>query len=441
MEQDRQNENAYQEREFDLLKLINILLARKFFIVGLTGFITMLSIIYLLNLEPNYKATTSIISPSNSSIIRLNKLELTNETKESIFANYLTTISSQVFQKKVFIDGGYLTTLNLENMPIVNTDEYIVNFLSSIQVEPPVKNISKTKEIGDLIERPYLVSMVGSDAKIIARYLNELIATADKVIIKQMMDAIAQKIAIRLDQILIERELILNRAEKDRLSQIERINEADSQEIREINDQIDRARYRAKQNRLNEIEELIESAKLAKSLGISENNFSQLTSSGVMVTSSGVMDGPSNSISMDDLQEVPQWYLYGEKALQKRIELLENRPSDDPFIPELIDLKNRLNKVQNNNLLKTLRVRKDDSPFMDQIVKLDIEKLKLETAIIDSTGISAIQLYQTAVPPTIPIKSNKRQIVLLTFIGSFMMSILLTLFMTALKPDEKALPE
>jgi len=115
--------------------------------------------------------------------------------------------------------------------------------------------------------------------------------------------------------------------------------------------------------------------------------------------------------------------------------------SDDPFIPELVTLNNQLNEVQNNNLLKTLETRQDDSPFIAEIVKLDIEKLKLESAIIDSTGIRAIQISQIAMTPTTPIWPNKKLIVLLTFIGSFMMSILLALVMIALKPDELKLPE
>ena len=52
-------------------------------------------------------------------------------------------------------------------------------------------------------------------------------------------------------------------------------------------------------------------------------------------------------------------------------------------------------------------------------------------------GVSAMQLSQLALIPKSPIKPNKRLIVLLAFIGSFMMSILLALIMGALKPDEK----
>jgi LPS O-antigen subunit length determinant protein (WzzB/FepE family) len=103
MEQDSQKENTYQESEFDLLKLINNLLARKLLIFGLTSIITLLSIIYSLNLTPTYKVTSTFISTSDLSMINVNKLELTSKSKESIFSNFLTTLSSREFQKKSFM--------------------------------------------------------------------------------------------------------------------------------------------------------------------------------------------------------------------------------------------------------------------------------------------------------------------------------------------------
>ena len=62
---------------------------------------------------------------------------------------------------------------------------------------------------------------------------------------------------------------------------------------------------------------------------------------------------------------------------------------------------------------------------------------KLESIIVDMTGINTMQLSQVAITPKNPIKPNKRRIVLLAFISGFMMSILLALFMEILKPYEK----
>ena len=52
-----------------------------------------------------------------------------------------------------------------------------------------------------------------------------------------------------------------------------------------------------------------------------------------------------------------------------------------------------------------------------------------------------MRLQLGAVTPTSPIKPNKRMIVLVAFIGGFMISILLALVMGALKPDEITPPK
>ena len=114
MQQSNQKEYPpLQTYDIDLRKIFNPLLARKLFIFGLTAFVTLLGIIYALNITPIYKTSSLFISPSDSSIMSLNR-HYSSFTKKSVFANYLTLISSKDFQKKVFLDGGYLTVFGAQ---------------------------------------------------------------------------------------------------------------------------------------------------------------------------------------------------------------------------------------------------------------------------------------------------------------------------------------
>ena len=88
------------------------------------------------------------------------------------------------------------------------------------------------------------------------------------------------------------------------------------------------------------------------------------------------------------------------------------------------------------SIIWDLLMNPDDSFTTDEI-KLDIERIKLESKIVAMNDVNTMQLNQISIPPTSPKKSNKRLIVLLAFIGSFMISIFLALIMDALKPDEK----
>jgi LPS O-antigen subunit length determinant protein (WzzB/FepE family) len=129
-------------------------------------------------------------------------------------------------------------------------------------------------------------------------------------------------------------------------------------------------------------------------LGIIENNFKLIKG-----------DGASSdlTIAIGENKDLPEWYLYGEKALLQRVELLQNRTSDVSFIPELVSLDN--------------------------------EKIKLESRKVAMIGVSSMQLSQVALIPNSPIKPNKRLIALLAFIGSFMMSIVLAIILNVIKTD------
>ena len=106
MNQSKQEEQIYQEEEIDLRALVYTLFEKKFLIAGLTGFVTVLAILYALNLAPTYKASSSFTSPSTISITIINKLKLSDqtkeseETKESVFSKFLTQLSSVDLQKK-----------------------------------------------------------------------------------------------------------------------------------------------------------------------------------------------------------------------------------------------------------------------------------------------------------------------------------------------------
>jgi len=117
---------------------------------------------------------------------------------------------------------------------------------------------------------------------------------------------------------------------------------------------------------------------------------------------------------------------------------LKNRVSDDPYIPEIVNLQNKLNTIHSNQVLKTLQSRKDDSPFIAEINKLDIEAIKLKAFEPSSIGIHAMQMNQYAYPPEAPIKPKKRLIVAVAFIAGFILSILLVFIMNAFRPESQA---
>ena len=331
---------------------------KKFLIAGLTCFITILTLIYTLTLSKNYQTTSSFTSATSSSISIINRLTYLDETKNSIFTSFLTLVSSEKLQKNVFLENDFLTAFNKNNNSIEDIDAFISNILNSIKINTPNLNASDMEIYLD--EKPYSVSFTGSDKKAISSYLDILIEQADKENIMELVRLNKQKTRMRLNEISVQIETITNQAKK---------------------------------NRLNQIVALTEAAKLAKSLGIVENNLNIFK------------DINAVNIAIGDSNNLPDWYLYGEKALLERIEILANRPSDDPYIPEL--------------------------------VYLNIEKDRLESLDHNLLGTSSINLISSSKIKNI--SRSKRLIVSIAFIAGFMMSILLVLIMSAFKPNEKEL--
>jgi chain length determinant protein (polysaccharide antigen chain regulator) len=362
MQQSDQEIYPYQTDEIDLRASFNSLVARKFLIAGLTGFVTVLAILYALNLAPTYQVTSTFTSPNEGSIISINKLGMTEETKNSVFSSFLTRLSSKDLQRELFVEGDYVTKFNADNAPIDDFDNFITDTINSVKVQPPNLN-KKDMDLGLLTELPYSVSMQGNSPEAISAYLNSLVALANSKTINALIKLNELKISNRLQEVSLDRKLLILKAEAERLNDIEKLNEA---------------------------------VVIARSLGIIENNFK-------LIKGDGASSDLTNAIG--ESKDLPDWYLYGEKALLQRVDLLQNRTSDEPFILEL--------------------------------GALDIEKIKLESSVVAMNGVSAMQISQVAIIPKNPIKPNKRLIVLLAFIGSFMMSILLALIMGALKPDEK----
>ncbi|MGY8781697.1 MAG: Wzz/FepE/Etk N-terminal domain-containing protein, partial [Fidelibacterota bacterium] len=184
MQQTPVEQNYYQEDEIDLKQLFRSLADRKWFIFGFTGLITVLAIAYALSIAPTYKATTSFLSPNESSVIQLNRIKLTSETSETIYRKFLNKVMSSQFQRKIFDENDYLSKLNPDNKPIKNLEDFFAEFSKTINLETNKiqKNVEKVN-----YEKPVNVSIEGNDATVIASFLNDLTSSADTQTVNEFL--------------------------------------------------------------------------------------------------------------------------------------------------------------------------------------------------------------------------------------------------------------
>jgi len=293
MQQAPVEQNYYQEDEIDLKQLFRSLADRKWFIFGFTSLITVLAIAYALSIAPTYKATTSFLSPNESSVIQLNRIKLTSETSETIYRKFLNKVMSSQFQRKIFDENDYLSKLNPDNKPIKNLNSLINGFTKSITLE---SSKDKKNEKANY-EKPINISLEGGNAAIIADFLNDLTAAADTQTVNEFLSIMKQKIDIRLNEITRQKALLS-----------ERYDRKIKNEIRGLSDALD----------------------MAIELDIKNNNFSG-------INNNNNNNNASLKIDLSNAQSLPKWYLLGSKALSKEIELLKKNKFN--FIPEIAKLE------------------------------------------------------------------------------------------------------
>ena len=395
----------------DLRKVMLSLLEHVKLIVAIPIICALLAYLYTSSskffpVTQNYIIEASVKEPNKESVNTIvTKMGLKDETSSSIFLQFLHNLDSNILQEKVLSEENSLTAIEKDSIDI---DSLLISKMPAIAQED-IKGVKRS------------ISAIGSNPKVIIRFLNKLISSAK---IKTFSDITALSIqnnTLRINEIS-NRLIALSSIEKNqRISEISKIKESDAESIRVLNDAIYRARFEAKQERLNLIKLLKDEAILATYVGIVDNNINNVR---------------LNATQGDSVYEIfldgtfPEWYVYGSKALLKKIEILEKRTNDDPYIEDLLIMQNKLHEVRNNNKLRTLQNRIDDTLFIKNFIPLENELLKLKQFDPIDFKFNVMELMKTAHSKALPQKQiNKKLITVLVFFGSLLVSIFIAMLL------------
>ena len=216
-------------------------------------------------------------------------------THSSILSNFLKNISSKENQIKLFEEKGYLVKLDPENLS--QDSRAIANsFVQSIELTEP--NIN---EVPSLYELPYTISLSGYDKSLMTDFLEDLLVYSSDLTINQVLNTIDYENKNLLSGYLFERDLIIEQSAN---------------------------------RRLLKIKQLQGEAKMAKTLGIS-NTINDLIN---------IVKNPSS------LENLPEWLIYGEKALLERIKLIEETADFETiYIPGILEIDKKIDIINNKS--------------------------------------------------------------------------------------------
>ena len=260
-----ENPSSIPEDEVNFIELLEVLIRKKAIILVIFAIFTSLSIGYSLWVTPIYRAKVGILPPRGIVAPEWIPKDLTTETNESIYKQFLTRIKSYKGQQEVFDREGFFNRFASDSKNSTPPEKVFLKIHDSITVKNPVIKTYET----------IYIQMEGSKPEVIADFLNSLSKTTIKNIQTETQNLLQTKINNRLKAISIK---IAHWVEMKQMGV----------EMKQMEQQ-------------SRIKFLTEQLGIARKINIKKNNF-----------------GSTND-------KAPLWYLYGEFYLEEEINSLKSK--------------------------------------------------------------------------------------------------------------------
>lgn len=408
-----QVENPQQnDDEIDLRDLIRTLIKQKKIFFGVASFIFISVLIYAIFATPSYKAKISFLPPTKGEIAPL-KIPTSTADADAVtkvYTEFEKNLNSVKLRRQIFEQMKLLSLYSKETKVEANIDDVFNEFNTKMNVEKPT-----TKKNETAIPILYL-TLTGKDPRLIANILNktgELVSANTK---QEVISGVLEEVNFRKEQLNREINELRAKAERQKQDTITKLQETDTVEREKLEDQIKTLRDNAKTKRMDQITVLTEAAKIAESVGLIEK--SALLENAITNPSEG------NAFYTEVNTQPQPLYLRGSKALRSEIKELTERTSDDPFIPGLRDLQDKVELLKINRQIEALKARANNDPFIEALRDKESELAILEAFKIDPTQVSVATLDQAAFPPEKREKPKRSLIVALGAVGGLFLGII-----------------
>ena len=407
--------------EIDLRDIILAIWNRKVFLIVISTLFAAIALGYVKLTKTTYSNTISFNLPTDEVVARVNTYDILEETRESIFSRFYQQITNKELQLQELKKSPLGEKIISKVKNIDETDLFLRNYLKNLNDSSDYK-ISKNTL--DKFSRNTSLTLKGDDYTLQGDFLLKLYSQINEVERDQLLAEYNQNLIKKIREIDTDIEFLTNQERNNRLSKIQRITQSDEEKIETLQSERQRIINKAKSDRLARIDRLMEARETARDLGIVENNFKKINSS----------KDSTLTLSIGDNQKIPNWYLYGEKALSKEIELLQSRKSDEPFIERINEIDYEIDKIKTNTELKFLKSRVDDASYVDKIFELNAQKNKLLNQKMDLDDVDFVTLTKS---PIEKISNSKTLLkVLLGAIVGFIFGLFVIFIQSALRGKE-----
>jgi LPS O-antigen subunit length determinant protein (WzzB/FepE family) len=383
-------------------------------------------VLYALLATPVYRAVVVFLPPAAGDIQALNIEGVHGIDIKSVYTMFKKNLSSRPPRQAIYEKMNLLDRFEPDIDQDTNLDVIFDEFNQSLSITTP-----KVKKGDTVIPIPTITfAMEWEDPVLTAEIVNRIAEEAEQATKVEILSDIETRVNFRVMELNGEVQRLRDITKKRRRDEIERLETADALERNIINDKIATLRGKVRDERLDKISKLKEGNEIAHSLNIKDPFAYRLKKiSDSNMSNSQILTGISSN--------APEIYTRGYEAIEAEITSLSNRKVDDPFIPELRGLQEKLKLLEHNRKAEQLKSRQNDDPFIASLRDKEIELARLASINIDPATVKTAHLDQAAFPPDKRIKPNRKLIVVLGFMLGLMLGVLVAFFANFLENQRK----
>lgn len=404
--------------EIDLFELFESLWQQKWIIVAITSVVTCIAVAYALIATPVYQ-TSSILKPAlikDMDELSTNDVyPLSPESALTLVGNNLESYNTrfEYFKRHLELFEEYIQSdESLEQ----NFERFNREAVTVLRPDDK-KNESFSKYFGIQIDYPK-----GVDGPAIAngfvRYAIDLART-------HLLEDVNTLIENRINEVEKQLNTIRSSYITTKEARIEVLLEESKLKKLNLNDELEALRISLKNGRENRIKQLTEAITIAQSLGIKKPTTPSGLNTGIHTAGSVIKAEIYN-------QEIPLYFM-GTDALQAERTTLMAREDDDFTSARIVDIKNELKRLENNREIEILKSRDNEDLFLKDLAEKHGEITRLKGLHIDMDRIQLVTLDKRAIQPSIPIKPNKKLIVLIGALLGGMLGVFVALMLSMVR--------
>ena len=427
---DNEQKQLPTEDEINLFDLWETLMNGKKTVILSVVISMSIALAYALTSPVVYKASSKLLPPSASDVQGLSIVNLQSSSASNVINSVQVTQGIQGLNVVRVVDEVYdLFKLNLSSKNIQRQffiDNNLAAEFSNKEKQPSIERmvenfsgiIGITKFQDKKNKNNASLSIEWRNPVQAADWVNKYVQLVNDITVKSLVDSQIEIVRNKINNVKYKieskRKLAHQRIE-DRIAALE---EADLISKQNITKKIAGLRSQAKVKRKNRLTMLAEQLKIAQKLDIHERS---------LLTKKTKNNQIEINISSTPL------YMYGTKALQSEIDVLQARTNHDPFIPELHELQQQLYDIEVNSEVAVLKNRKDNDSFITGLRDLQEDLARLESFEINDSAIQSVSIDKYAYPPEQRIKPNRRLIVISGLVSGLIFGIFVVFFINFLR--------